>query len=103
VDQSGSNDDISYRLRTCSPRARPDGREIIAEAAERTGGTIHKPSYFFGSSVLRTFRAIFQEFRQSYVLRYSPTGVPRGGWHAIVVEVPSIGGAIIRARQGYFD
>jgi hypothetical protein len=103
VDQSGSSDDLTYRIRTCSPRGRPDGPDIIAEAAERTGGTLHNPSYFFGSSVLRTFRTIFQDFRQSYVLRYSPTGVKRGGWHAIAVQVPSVAGSTIRARQGYFD
>jgi hypothetical protein len=37
------------------------------------------------------------------VLRYSPSGVGRGGWHAIVVRVPSMSGVTIRARQGYFD
>ena len=103
VEQSGSGDGIAYRVRTCSPRGRLDGPEIIAEAAALTGGMLHDPSYFFGSSVLRAFRTIFDEFRQSYVLRYSPTGVPRGGWHAIVVQVPSVTGATIRARQGYFD
>ena len=103
VEQSGSGDESSYRVRTCSPRGRPDGPDIIAQAAARTGGMLHEPSYFFGSSVLRAFRTIFDDFRQSYVLRYSPAGVPRGGWHAIVVQVPSVSGATIRARQGYFD
>jgi VWFA-related protein len=103
VEQSGSGDGIAYRVRTCSPRGRLDGADIIAEAAALTGGMLHDPSYLFGSSVLRAFRTIFDEFRQSYVLRYSPTGVPRGGWHAIVVQVPSVSGATIRARQGYFD
>jgi hypothetical protein len=103
IDQSGTGDEITYRPRNCTPRARPDGHVIIAAAAERTGGTLHKPSYFFGSSVQRAFRAIFQDFRQSYVLRYSPDGVRRGGWHAIVVAVPSMPGVTIRARQGYFD
>jgi hypothetical protein len=103
VDQSGSGDGPAYRIRTCSPRGRVDGPAIIADAAARTGGTLHDPSYFFGSSVLRAFRTIFDEFRQSYVLRYSPSGVARGGWHAIVVQVPSTSGVTIRARHGYFD
>ena len=103
VDQSGSGGDLSYRVRTCSPRGRPDGPNIIAEAAARTGGTLHDPSYLFGSSVLRAFRTIFDEFRQSYVLRYSPSGITRGGWHAIAVQVPAMSGVTIRARQGYFD
>jgi VWFA-related protein len=104
VDQSGSADDVAYRVRTCSPRGRGNGPEIIAEAATRTGGAMHTPASFFRSSpVLRAFRTIFDEFRQSYVLRYSPSGVARGGWHAIVVQVPSVAGATVRARQGYFD
>ena len=103
VDQSGSGGDVAYRIRTCSPRGRVDGPDIIADAAARTGGMLHDPSYFFGSSVLRAFRTIFEEFRQSYVLRYSPSGVARGGWHAIVVQVPSASGVTIRARHGYFD
>jgi hypothetical protein len=104
VEQSGSGDEIAYRVRTCSPRGRVDGPAIIAEAALRTGGDLHIPPRFFASSsVLRAFRTIFDEFRQSYVLRYSPAGVARGGWHAIVVQTPSTAGATIRARQGYFD
>ena len=103
VDQSGSGGDVAYRIRTCSPRGRADGPDIIAQAAARTGGMLHDPSYFFGSSVLRAFRTIFDEFRQSYVLRYSPTGVARGGWHAIAVSVPAMSDVTIRARQGYLD
>ena len=104
VNQSGSGGGDAYRVRTCSPRARIDGPNIIADAALRTGGTfLEDPSSFFGSPVLRAFRTIFEEFRQSYVLRYSPAGVPRGGWHAIAVEVPSMRGVTVRARQGYFD
>ena len=103
VDQQGSGGDPAYRVRTCSPRARRDGTSIIQEAAERTGGELHELSFFFRSStLLRAFKTIFDDFRQSYVLRYSPNGVSRPGWHAIRVDVPSIAGATIRARQGYY-
>ena len=44
VEQSGSGDESTYRVRTCSPRGRPDGPDIIAEAAMRTGGMLHEPS-----------------------------------------------------------
>jgi hypothetical protein len=43
------------------------------------------------------------DFRQSYVLRYSPAGSDASGWHAIVVSVPGVQNASIRARQGYFN
>ncbi len=104
VNQSGGGRNDPYRVRTCSPRPRFDGPNIIVSAALRTGGTfIEDASGFFGSPVLRVVKSIFEEFRQSYVLRYSPAGVPRGGWHAIAVEVPSQRGVTVRARQGYYD
>ena len=48
------------------------------------------------------FRTIFEDFRQSYVLRYSPNGVDARGWHAISVTVPKVKDATVRARQGYY-
>ena len=48
------------------------------------------------------FKAIFDDFRQSYVLQYSPAGVKGQGWHALAVTVPSAKDATIRARQGYY-
>ena len=103
VDYSGSGGDPRYRVRGCSPQAAPGGEEVLAGAAERTGGELHGQSRFFrASSIARAFRTIFDDFRQSYVLRYSPEGVTSGGWHPIVVRVPAAGNAAIRARQGYY-
>jgi hypothetical protein len=103
VDQSGGGGQADYRVRTCSPTARPDGAGIIREAAERTGGQLHTGSFFFRSrSILNAFKRIFDDFRQSYVLRYSPAGVARGGWHSIEVQVPSVKDATVRARNGYY-
>jgi hypothetical protein len=104
VDQSGSGGGgPSYRVRTCAPRARIDGPAVIQEAAERTGGELHTGSMFFRSrSILNAFKRIFEEFRQSYVLRYSPENVAGPGWHAIDVQVPAQKGVTIRARKGYF-
>jgi VWFA-related protein len=103
IDHSGSGGDDNYRVRSCTPRGRPDGDRLLVEAAERTGGAFHTQSFFFrSSSLLRAFRTIFDEFRQSYVLRYSPSGVDLKGWHAIAVSVPAIKDATIRARQGYY-
>lgn len=102
IDQSGGGE-TTTRVRTCSPTARADGPDIIKDAAERTGGELHIPSRFFrSSSLLREFRRIFDDFRQSYILRYSPVGVPAPGWHAIEVAVPAVKDSTIRARKGYF-
>jgi VWFA-related protein len=103
VDYSGGGGDAHYRVRGCSPQAPSEDQETIGRAAARTGGEVHAQSRFFrASSIARAFRAIFSDFRQSYVLRYSPRGVALPGWHPIVVVVPSVKDATIRARQGYY-
>ncbi len=103
VEHSGGGSEADYRVRSCSPRARFDGDRVLVDAAERTGGTLQTQSFFFrSSSLFRAFKTIFDDFRQSYILRYSPTGVAEPGWHAIRVEVPGQKGLTIRARQGYY-
>jgi VWFA-related protein len=103
VDYSGGGGDAHYRVRSCSPQAAPDGERILTRAAERTGGQLREQSRFFrASSIARAFTSIFDDFRQSYVLRYSPSGVKGPGWHAIAVLVPAAKDATIRARQGYY-
>lgn len=47
------------------------------------------------------FVEILDEFRQRYLLSYSPAGVARPGWHRIEVRVRRQGVAT-RARAGYF-
>ena len=103
VDYSGSGSPVPERVRTSSPQATPRGERMITQAAERTGGQLHEQSRFFrASSIARAFKSIFDDFRQSYVLQYSPSGVKGPGWHAIAVTVPSAKDATIRARQGYY-
>ena len=102
IDQSGGGQ-TRNRVRACSPSARFDGPDIIKDAAERTGGEVHTGSRFFrASSLLRDFKRIFDDFRQSYVLRYSPSGVAKPGWHAIEVAVPAVKDSTIHARKGYY-
>jgi VWFA-related protein len=103
VDYSGGGGDSRYRVRACTPRGAQYGVAAIDEAAERTGGELHNQSRFFrASSIAREFRTIFDDFRQSYVLRYSPDKVPMKGWHAIKVTVPGVKNAVVHARQGYY-
>jgi VWFA-related protein len=76
------------------------GLERLQEAAQLTGGTVrHSGS---GESVVDSFRRAFDEFRQSYVLRYTPKGVPPEGWHDLRVEMAKSKKYTIRARKGYF-
>jgi hypothetical protein len=83
----------------CTPY---DGGQVdfLERAAGRTGGGKHSSA--FGDPTVREFSKILDDFRASYVLRYSPSGVSRVGWHAVKVEVPNTRGATVRARSGYF-
>jgi VWFA-related protein len=43
-----------------------------------------------------------EEFRQSYVVRYTLNGVPPEGWHRLTVNVRGSKNYTLRARDGYF-
>ena len=78
------------------------GPDEFRDVVEATGGQLHR-----GGSVNRiaeTFAQVFESFRQSYVLRYTPTGVVSEGWHEIQVKVtrPAGNRYTVRARKGYF-
>ena len=83
----------------CTPMDLRD-TDFIGQSAARTGGASHRSR--FGDPAVRTFAQILDEFRQSYVLRYSPQGVASRGWHAVTVEVPAQPGLVIKARSGYY-
>lgn len=49
------------------------------------------------------FTRALQDFRTSYVLRYTPEGVARSGWHDVHVRVTKGNGKyVVRARRGYW-
>ena len=48
-----------------------------------------------------SFLRAFDDFRTSYVLRYSITGVRRDGWHDVAVRITKPGHYQVRARKGY--
>jgi VWFA-related protein len=83
----------------CTPN---DAGEVdyVAGSAARTGGDSHRSR--FGDPAVRTFAHILDEFRQSYVLRYSPQGVPAAGWHTVAVHLPAQPALTIKARSGYY-
>lgn len=78
----------------------PDGL-AVAGASDATGGALHQATGFTEPTLLGEFRRAFDDFRASYVLRYTPQGVTREGWHDIAVTVPSAPGATVHARKGY--
>jgi VWFA-related protein len=71
---------------------------LLRDLAGRTGGAL----FYIDAAdpITEGFRRALDEFRTSYVLRYSPTGVARPGWHEISVKVKT-GQYEVRARKGY--
>jgi Ca-activated chloride channel homolog len=49
-----------------------------------------------------TFSKILEEFRNRYLISYSPQGVTRGGWHRLEVRVRNRATSV-KARPGYFS
>lgn len=72
--------------------------DLYAALAAETGG--HAESLKPGDRLGSAFRRLLTQFRESYVLRYAPTGVERIGTHTIDVRVarPDV---VVRARRGY--
>jgi VWFA-related protein len=72
---------------------------ILAKLAAETGGNILSagPS----GDLSATFREVLAEFRSTYVLYYTPRGVPAEGYHELEVKT-SREQATILARRGYF-
>jgi Ca-activated chloride channel homolog len=48
------------------------------------------------------FASILQEFRQRYILSYSPRGVDRAGYHSLEVRLAKGRKGEVKARPGYF-
>jgi Ca-activated chloride channel family protein len=72
---------------------------FLRDLSELTGGTF----YVAGSTqnLEATFVTILNEFRQRYLVSYSPRGVPGEGWHRLEVHVKGRG-VDVKARPGYF-
>ncbi|MDQ3070031.1 MAG: VWA domain-containing protein [Acidobacteriota bacterium] len=88
-------------VRQWNPTRAPQSEVAMVERlVTHTGGVVHEEP-IFRNHVVSSFRKAFDDFRQSYVLRYTPQGVPRAGWHELKVEVTRPGKLTVRARRGY--
>ena len=73
--------------------------KFLQSLSEETGGRV-----LFANSnqdLRATFARTLSEFRDRYVLSYSPTGVSANGWHQISVKLKAKSGTVT-ARRGYF-
>ncbi|HYN06776.1 MAG TPA: VWA domain-containing protein [Vicinamibacterales bacterium] len=80
----------------------PPAVRSLRQAAEQSGGELHPPGRF--NSALDAFKRVVDDFRQSYVLRYTVRGVKREGWHALEVKLKKAAASryTLHARKGYF-
>ena len=71
---------------------------FLRDLSELTGGTSFEVD---STKDLRArFTAILEEFRQRYLVSYSPQGVSQDGWHRLDVRVKGRRAAV-KARAGY--
>lgn len=71
--------------------------QALRDAVARSGGTVHGVAV--GSGLPDAFERALADFRTSYVLSYTPTGVGPSGWHDIVVRTKN--SHTVRHRSGY--
>jgi VWFA-related protein len=72
----------------------------LTELVTRTGGRLVVVDY--KDSVSTTFKRVLDEYRTSYLLQYTRTGVAAPGWHDLVVHAKRPGHLEVRARRGYW-
>jgi Ca-activated chloride channel family protein len=77
----------------------PSSERLLDALTDVTGGRV---VYASDEAALEsTFLAVLQEFRQRYVLTFTPAGVSEEGWHTLEVKLKRRSGDV-RARRGYF-
>jgi Ca-activated chloride channel family protein len=74
------------------------GPKFLRDLSELTGGTVFEVDSTRDLS--QAFLRILDEFRQRYLLSFSPRGVSPTGWHTLEVRVKSRR-ATVNARAGY--
>jgi hypothetical protein len=108
VDAARRTDAVVYAVLPGDPRtAKAMSIARLQALSLLTGGRlIRTPEQAVASAVT----SAIEEFRKSYVLRYTLTGVPIAGWHAIEVKVRRadeppmyvMSGFRVRTRLGYY-
>ncbi len=74
-----------------------DGLRLLQSAAEATGGEFLRVSR--NGHLPETFRGILAQYRERYLLTYTPSG-GAPGWHKLEVKLRNRTGTVV-AREGY--
>lgn len=93
LDAAKRSDVVAYAVAVRSP-AKP---EFLRDLTSFTGGRLFEVEKTDKLDAL--FVGILQEFRQRYLVSYTPRGVARQGWHKLDVRVKR--GGTVKARPGY--
>ena len=72
--------------------------DFLNDLTDTTGGRLFEIEST--KNLEATFLGVLEEFRQRYVVSYSPEGVSRDGWHRLAVRVTT-GDVKVKARPGY--
>jgi Ca-activated chloride channel family protein len=95
IDLAKRSSTVVYGVSTGSPSGIP---AMLREIADATGGGVLDGR----SRTLETaFAEILTEFRQRYLLTFTPDRRPSTGWHKLEVRAKRRG-VTIKARSGYF-
>lgn len=80
----------------------PPSHKSLKQAAEDSGGEMHPPGRF--NDAMAAFVRVVEDFRHSYVLRYTLKGVKPEGVHQLTVRVTKPEGRnyTVRAKKSYF-
>lgn len=83
-------------------QALPLDWRLLTEASDVTGGALFLPQAF--GSAPDALADVISTFRNSYMLRYTPSNRSTDSWHDIAVRLTdaSKAGFTVRARRGYF-
>jgi Ca-activated chloride channel family protein len=94
IDIAKKCDAVVYAVSTM--RASDD--HFLRALTEQTGG--RRISVDEAKDIGAAFLEMLNEFRQRYVVGYTPAGVAREGWHSLTVRVKNRN-VTVRARPGY--
>lgn len=92
LDAAKRLDAVVYGVSIHGPRPR-----FLEDLTDQTGGRLLDVE---PRNLGSTFLSVLNEFRDRYVLSYSPRGVTPGGWHRLDVRVKGRRGDV-KARPGY--
>jgi VWFA-related protein len=93
LDAAKRSDVVAYAVAVRSP-AKP---EFLRDVTSLTGGRLFEVEKTEKLDAI--FTGILQEFRQRYLVSYTPRGVTKEGWHKLDVRVKR--GGTVKARPGY--